>query len=481
MSQLSFDRYKKAPQAIKAGLWFTICNFIQRGIQFLVVPLYTRLLTTEGYGCYSVFLAWMNIITIFATLNMSGGIYYNGVMRYEGEEPQYTSSVLTLGSLSTVLVFVLASFLYPIISSYIGLSYNVFLLMFVAIFFNQALMIWTANQRINYKYKSLIVITILVSLLSPLFGLFFVLKYNMGYEGLVYGLVLSYFFVCGWLLITILYKGKCFLQREYWKYSLKLSFPLLPHYLSMIILGQMSRIMVQYYCGASLAGIFSLAYQVSLIMNLLISGINSALTPWLYHNLKEQKYDEIKRVTITLILCVGFISVFAMLIAPEIILILGGYNYMEAIWIIPPVLLSTLLTFIYSIYGTVLFYYEKTEWVAISTSSGAVLNILLNIILIPKCGYIAAGYVTLVSYFLLYIMYRYFSSKVCNQKSIDFWNLFDLRQILHIILVVAVISCFVLGLYLVGFICRILTIGSLFCILYKYKDNYLMILRKIKI
>lgn len=480
MLPLSVDRYKKAPQAMKAGLWFTICNFIQRGIQFLIVPLYTRLLTSEGYGNYSVFLAWMNIITIFATLNMSGGIYYNGVMKYAGKCPQYTSSVLTLGSFSTLLVFLLASLFYPAISSYIGLPYFIFLLMFVAIFFNQALMIWTANQRINYKYKTLIVITILVSLLSPLFGLFFVVKCNMGYEGLVYGLVISYLCVCGWLYFTILYKGKCFFQRDYWNYSLKLSLPLLPHYLSMILLGQMSRIMVQYYCGASLAGIYSLAYQVSLIMNLLITGINSALTPWLYHNLKEQKYDEIKRVTTTLILSIGLISVFAMLIAPEITLILGGYNYMEAIWIIPPVLLSTLLTFVYSIYGTILFYYEKTKWVAISTSSGAILNIILNILLIPKYGYIAAGYVSLISYFLLYIMYRFFSSKVCSQKSIDFGAIFNLRIILQILLVVAVASCLALGLYMVGFICRVLAIAALFCVLYRYKDNYLITLKKIK-
>lgn len=446
----------------------------------MVVPLYTRLLSTEGYGYFSVFLAWMNIITIFATLNMSGGIYYNGVMKYEGEVPQYTSSVLTLGSLSTLLVFVLSLSFFHLISSYIGLPYHIFLLMFVVIFLNQALFIWTANQRINYRYKKLILVTILTSLLTPLSGLYFVVKHGMGYEGLVYGLVLSNFLLCGWLFVKILYKGKCFFQRDYWKYSLKLSLPLIPHYLSMILLGQMSRIMVQYYCGASLAGIYSLSYQVSLIMNLLITGINGALTPWLYHNLKGQRYDEIKRITTTLILSIGFMSVFAMLIAPEITLILGGYNYMEAIWIIPPVLLSTLLTFIYSIYGTILFYYEKTEWVAISTSSGAILNIILNIFLIPKYGYIAAGYVTLVSYFLLYLMYRYFSSKACSQKSIDLGTLFNLRQILQILLSVAVSSCFVLVLYLLGFIYRILAIGFLFCVLYKYKDIFLITLKKIK-
>jgi len=421
----------------------------------------------------------MNIITIFATLNLSGGIYYNGAMKYEGSESQYTSSVLALGSISTLLVFVVTSLFYPLISSYIGLPYNIFLLMYVAIFVNQALLLWAANQRINYKYKALIIVTVLISLLSPLFGLFFVIKQSMGYEGLVYGLVLSYVLVCGWLYFKILLKGKCFFHREYWMYSLQLSLPLIPHYLSMVLLGQLSRIMVQYYCGASLAGIYSLAYQVSLIMNLLITGINSALTPWLYHNLKEQKYVDINRVTSVLILSIGTVSIIAMLIAPEITLILGGYEYMDAIWIIPPVLFSTLLTFVYSIYGTILFYYEKTQWVAICTTSGAVINMILNILLIPKYGYISAGYVTLGSYFILYLMYRYFSLRICVLNSISFGTLFNLRQILRILIIVAVASGFVLILFTVGILWRILAIGLLLSILFKYKENYLITLRKI--
>lgn len=471
--------YKKLPLPAKAGFWFTICNVLQRGIQFLIVPFYTRILSAEGYGYYSVFLAWMNIITIFATLNLSGGIYYNGAMKYEGSESQYTSSVLALGSISTLLVFVVTSLFYPLISSYIGLPYNIFLLMYVAIFVNQALLLWAANQRINYKYKALIIVTVLISLLSPLFGLFFVIKQSMGYEGLVYGLVLSYVLVCGWLYFKILLKGKCFFHREYWMYSLQLSLPLIPHYLSMVLLGQLSRIMVQYYCGASLAGIYSLAYQVSLIMNLLITGINSALTPWLYHNLKEQKYVDINRVTSVLILSIGTVSIIAMLIAPEITLILGGYEYMDAIWIIPPVLFSTLLTFVYSIYGTILFYYEKTQWVAICTTSGAVINMILNILLIPKYGYISAGYVTLGSYFILYLMYRYFSLRICVLNSIFFGTLFNLRQILRILIIVAVASGFVLILFTVGILWRILAIGLLLSILFKYKENYLITLRKI--
>ncbi len=141
-------RYEDLSKPVKAGMWFTVCNFLQRGIQFLVVPIYTRILSPEGYGNYSIFIAWMNIIAVVATLHMSSGIYYNGMFKFEKEGERYTSSVLSLGSFSTVIVFLLSSFLFPFVEHFIGLPYKMFVMMFVAILCSQALFFW-AGQHTN--------------------------------------------------------------------------------------------------------------------------------------------------------------------------------------------------------------------------------------------------------------------------------------------------------------------------------------------
>ena len=59
------------PLAIKAGLWFTICNLLQKGISFITVPIFTRIMSTEDYGLYSIYISWYSIMTIFATLHLS--------------------------------------------------------------------------------------------------------------------------------------------------------------------------------------------------------------------------------------------------------------------------------------------------------------------------------------------------------------------------------------------------------------------------
>ena len=69
------NKYRGMPVQAKASLWYTACNFIQHGIAFLVVPIYTRILSTDEYGDWSVFQSWAGILIIFASLNLYCGVY----------------------------------------------------------------------------------------------------------------------------------------------------------------------------------------------------------------------------------------------------------------------------------------------------------------------------------------------------------------------------------------------------------------------
>ena len=66
-----YRKYQNMNPVVKAGFAFTLCNVLQRGIQFLITPIYTRVLSTEQYGEYSLFITWMDIMLIFGTLNLS--------------------------------------------------------------------------------------------------------------------------------------------------------------------------------------------------------------------------------------------------------------------------------------------------------------------------------------------------------------------------------------------------------------------------
>ena len=85
-------------------------------------------------------------------------------------------------------------------------------------------------------------------------------------------------------------KGKTFYDKEYWIFALKFNIPLIPHYLSLIILGQSDRIMVQKMCGDGDAGVYGFGYQIASVMTVLIGSINGARVPWTYEQLRDKTY-----------------------------------------------------------------------------------------------------------------------------------------------------------------------------------------------
>ena len=75
------NKYKNIPDAAKASLWFMICSILQKGLAFIAIPIYTRLLTTTEYGTFSVYNAWFSLASVFATLSISSEYYVIAVLK----------------------------------------------------------------------------------------------------------------------------------------------------------------------------------------------------------------------------------------------------------------------------------------------------------------------------------------------------------------------------------------------------------------
>ena len=99
------SKYKSLPTQVKATIWFVACQAIQSGCRFLAMPFLVRLLTTEQYGIYSVFLSWLQIITLFATLNLHCGVYNNAMYKFPDRRSSYTSASQSLSVVCTFLCF----------------------------------------------------------------------------------------------------------------------------------------------------------------------------------------------------------------------------------------------------------------------------------------------------------------------------------------------------------------------------------------
>lgn len=400
----------------RATIWYSVCNILQKGISFFVIPIYVRMLTTAEYGKYTVFQSWRDILIVLATLNLYCGIFTKAMVDYHDDRDKYTSCMQGLSTICTLVLLGVYLVAPTFWNSLLDMGLATMLLLFAYYLFYPSFLFWSVRQRVEYRYRVMVCITMLISIITPLVSIALLKMSDLRENAVIWGSLLVQMIVGVFFYVYNFIKGKRFYDKRYWGHALKFNIPLIPHYLSLIVLGQADRIMIKKYCGEDKAGIYSFAYSVSLLMNIFIAAINSSLVPWLYEKFRVKEYKPVARVTNGLCVLVGIMSFGSILIAPEIVRILGTEEYMEAIWVVPVVSLSVYFTFCYGLFSNVEFYYNATGYVTIASTLGAGLNIVLNAIFIPLYGFIAAAYTTLVCYLMFMVMHYFFMKKAIQKK-----------------------------------------------------------------
>lgn len=173
------------------------------------------------------------------------------------------------------------------------------------------------------------------------------------------------------------------------------------------------------YCGSSDTAFYSVAYSCAMAVSILWTSMNTAWSPWAYEKMDERNYDALKKASRPYLLLFGFVVFCFILIAPEVLYIMGGKTYIAAVWVIPPVMVAYIFQFVYSLYVNIETYCKKQKYIAIGTTIAAILNIVLNYIFIPIFGYQAAAYTTLIGYTILFFVHFLFVVKLKKQKWYD--------------------------------------------------------------
>jgi len=241
------DKYRNMPVQAKASIWYAVCNFFQKGISFIVVPVYIRLLTTAEYGEWNIFQSWRDILIVIASLNLYAGVYTKTLVDNKDDRDRYTSSMQGLGTLITIALFGIYVFTRGLVNPLIGLNTKYMLLLFLYFIVYPAFSFWGTRQRVEYKYKSMVIVTAIVSLMTPALSLALFYITDLRELALVLGFLIVQCAVGLVFYVYHFFKGKCFFNKGYWKYAVKFNVPLIPHYLSLIVLGQSDKIMIKYY------------------------------------------------------------------------------------------------------------------------------------------------------------------------------------------------------------------------------------------
>lgn len=445
---------------------------MQRGVSVITTPIFTRILTTAEYGQYNIFNSWYGILTVIVSLNLYFGVYTRGLVKYEDRQKEFSSSLQGLNFVLvlfwTIVYFAFRDFW----NGLFKLTTVQMLAILVMIWTNAVFHFWSSAQRVNYKYRLLVIITVAVSVMKPAVGIFLINHSQDKVTARILGLVLvelvfytSFFFIQ-------LFKGKKFYDGKFWKHAIIFNLPLIPHYLSMTVLNGADKIMIGDMVGDSEAGIYQLAYSVSQIMTIFNTALMQTVEPWLYRKIKDNKIEDISAIATTLFIGVAGVNTLMIAFAPEIIKIFGPKEYHEAIPIIPPVTMSVYFMFLYTFFAVFEFYFEKRKYIAIATSIGALLNIVLNKIFISIFGYYAAGYTTLFCYILFALFHYIFMDRIVKA---NFGNrkAYDIRTLLKIT-VIFILLGFVLLVTYDYLVIRYCIIIIILCVIWLKRKPILM-------
>ena len=410
------DKYRSLPVQVRASFWFLICAFLQKGISFITTPIFTRLMTPAEYGQFNQFTSWQMILTVIFTLNLFSGVYARGLVRFEDEREAFSSSLqgltLTLMAAWMGIYLLLRGWINP----WVGLTTPQMVMMFAIMWATAVYSFWSMSQRVEFRYRKLVILTVAVSLAKPVLGIILVLTAQDKVTARVFGLALVELIAFAPLFAAQMRQGGRFFDARFWRHALRFNLPLVPHYLSMSVLSGADRIMIGRMVGDAEAGIYGLAYSVSMVMTMFNTALLQTFEPWLYKKIKRREIGDISRAAYPAFAIIAAVNLLLIAFAPEAVAIFAPREYYDAIYVIPPVAMSVYFMFSYTFFAVFEFYYEKTKLVAAASMSGAVLNIILNYIFIRIFGYYAAGYTTLFCYIVYAGAHFAFMTRICRAR-----------------------------------------------------------------
>lgn len=408
MSERSIQEQREK-SALRSGVWYTVSSISVKAVLVITTPIFTRLMSASDYGISATFTTWFALLSTIFSLNLWYSVG-RAKIDFPGKLDEFVGSIQLLALSFTATAGAVSFLFFDKICSLFGMGKPFVVALFIYLLAYPAVQITQSKFKYQYNYKGNIAITVYTTLSTA--AISFVLVLLMSDQqalGKSLGAVISAVLLAAIVWVYTLKKGFAKINTEYWKYALKISVPLIFNSVSLNILAQSDRIFITKYCGEAHTGIYSLAYSYAVLINVVLDAVNQAWLPWFHDSLNDKLTEQIRSGVKQLVIFGCWFGVVCIAVAPEAVALLGGAAYRDGIWAVPPVALGVVCIYIFQQYEHIELHLKKTWYISAGTIAAAVVNIVLNIIFIPRFGFVAAAYTTLVCYLLLMIFHHFIS------------------------------------------------------------------------
>lgn len=392
-----------------------LSTVILQGLAFFSSPYFSQVLGVESFGIVSVYVTWVQVVAIVFGLRINGALIMGQNEYSDKEQPEFQSSVLFLAIIS-FFAFSIITFLI----NFLVLHKSTLMLLMICMHGFGQFMIFFANSKFTNEFRAdfnfYLSLFISISTIALSAVLITYSDSELNYWGRIFGEAIPYFCVGVLIASVFLFRGKKFYNRKYWRFCIPLVIPMIFHGLAGIILNQSDRIMLDILTSSATVGIYSLAYTFSNVIFVCWSALNNSWVPFYYEYMRNGDLDTINKkaqnyMELFSVLCCGFV-----LLAPEVYYLFAGDEFWNGVKMIPIFTVSTFFVFLYSFPINYEIFHKKTKSIANASIISAVVNIILNLILIKEYGAYGAAIATLLCYLLQLLLHHMKAFSISKEK-----------------------------------------------------------------
>lgn len=380
-------------------------TFASKVLVLLLMPFYTSILSTSQFGTADLIAQTANLLIPLAAVGICDGIF-----RFTLDSSEDKRSILSTGMAILLGGSAALALVMPLVGLFRQLDGYLLLI---------ALYVIAANLHAafaNYiralgKTTLFAVQGIVNTVLTIVLNVLFLVVFDLGSTGYVLSVVVADFTMAVLLFfVARLYRDLSFraVRRDTAKALLKFSVPYIPTTMMWLITSVSDRYIVAAYCGESANGLYAAAYKLPTLLSL-VSGV--FVEAWHFSTVKDASEEEksgfFGSVYVNF-MCVMFMGASVLIAGSKIFtrILLADAYYMS--WKYVPILvLATTFSTLVSFLGSVYFLKKKSVMSMLTAMAGAVVNIILNFVMIPDHGAMGAAVATLISYLTVYVIRAY--------------------------------------------------------------------------
>ena len=411
-------------QTAKTAILNTVANCISLVVGMIMIPIVTRVLSTEQMGIANTFISTRNTVVIIITCSVYAYVH-KAMIEFKDEKKSYIFSIIVFSILAVVISFCISLIFKEKLMKLLYLDNFLYYWLFISCLGFALYSIADYYCIFQNKYYIVAMIVLSVGPISQFLsvGLSYVLE-NDKYIGRVIGLDFVYLLVAVCLIVWMFVGRRPKFKTKYVKTTLAFTIPIIPHLLSQMVLTQCDLVMISYFCGSSKSGIYSMGHTVGFLALTVMSQIMASWSPWVYRRMEDKEFKTIFDNSKLIVLVGAFISIGLLTISTELIKIFLTDVYSPCIYIVPTLVVAMFFQFIYIFVYDFQFFNKKAKSIAASSIVAAIFNLITNYIFIPKFGFLAAGFTTLASYFVLLMINYFFTVRIGINKVYDIKQLF---------------------------------------------------------